>query len=247
MRAEHSAIALVFAGGIGTRMQAERPKQFLDVMGKPVLVHTLDHFQAHEAIGAIYLAGPEGHIGECEELAERFGVTKLRGITTGGASAQETIIKLMELALADGVPPDTVALIHDGVRPAITADLITQNVAATREHGSAITAIPCFETIASSVDGAETVDAVTDRSQMYVLQAPQSFRLGEAHAVNTQSVRDGLVGTFVDQAQLMKHYGKPLTMIRGFRGNVKLTTYIDFLQFRLLMESGEYEDLIGRE
>jgi len=245
--AEHKAIALVFAGGIGTRMQSERPKQFLEVMGKPILVHTLDHFQDHEAVEAIYLALPESHIGEAEELAERFGITKLRGVTAGGQSAQESIIKTMELALADGVAEDTVALIHDGVRPAITADLITRSVAATREHGSAITAIPCFETIASSVDGAHTVDAVTQRDHMYVLQAPQSFRLGEAYEVNTQSVRDGLTGRFVDQAHLMKHYGKPLSMIRGFRGNVKITTYIDYLQFRLLLESGEYEDLIGRE
>jgi len=245
---DSGAIAIIFAGGVGSRMaRFSRPKQFMEVEGKPILAHTLEHFQRHEEVTSIYLACLEPYIGEAWDIVVKFDIAKVRAITPGGPTAQASILNALEAALKDGEPADTVALIHDGVRPVINAELISRNIAAVRSHGSAITAIPCFETIASSMDGARTVDSVTQRDLMYILQAPQSFTLGEVCRMNRLAVADGLLGKFVDQAHMMHHYGKPLHMVEGFRGNVKITTDIDFLQFRLLLESGEFEGVIGRE
>ena len=233
------AIAIIFAGGVGSRMaNACMPKQFIEVAGKAVLVHTLEHFQQHSNVRAVYIACLPAYIEHAWRLTRCFGLDKVRAITPGGETAQHSILNAMKCAMADGAPREAAALVHDGVRPIISSDLISRNITTAERHGSAITAIPCYETIAMSLDGAETVSSVTQRDLMYVLQAPQTFRLGDAYRVNMQSVADGLLGKFVDQAHLMSHYGRELHMVPGFRGNVKLTTDFDLMQFRLLVGSG---------
>lgn len=240
------AIAIVFAGGIGSRMKsAEQPKQFLPVEGKPILVHTLEHFEQHPEVGAVYVATLESWIGDAWDLVRSFGLTKVRRVVAGGGSAQESIVNGMRAALEDGAPDDAVALVHDGVRPLINAGLISRNIAIAREHGNAVTAIPCFETIARSVDGAQTIASVTRREEMHILQAPQTVVLGPAYQLNMRSQAEGLLGQFVDQAQLLKHYGQDLHMVPGFRGNVKITTDLDFLQFQILAASGHLAAVIG--
>lgn len=241
-------VAVIFAGGVGSRMKgAERPKQFLEVEDKPILVHTLEHFQRHADVTSIYVSCLASHIEEAWTMVRAFGVGKVRCIVPGGGSAQESIHRALRSAVADGVHDDAIVLVHDGVRPLINQELISRNIAAARQHGNAITAIPCFETIARSVDGAETIDSVTVRDQMHVLQAPQTFRLGAAVKTNTRSVEDGLLGSFVDQAQLMGHYGEELHMVAGFRGNVKITTDLDLLQFEILARSGHLGAVIGEQ
>ena len=239
-------VAIVFAGGTGSRMRtASQPKQFMTVAGKPLLIHTLEHFEQHPRVSGIYLACLEEYIPVARQLGDRFGLTKLRSVVSGGTTAQMSIFNAMTAALADGAAEHAVALVHDGVRPVINQDLIDSNIASAVERGSAITAIPCFETIAMSLDEARTINSVTQRSLMYILQAPQTFILGRAHDVNARSLSDGLLGSFVDQAHLMKHYGEDLHMVPGFRGNVKITTDFDFMQFKLLIESGELQKASG--
>ena len=242
------AIAVVFAGGVGSRMLgAEQPKQFLEVEGKPLLVHTLDRFQQHPEISAVYLSCLAAYVEDARELARTWGVDKVAGVVPGGSSAQESIFRGLTAAREDGVPDDAVVLVHDGVRPLINARLISDNIATARSRGNAITAIPCFETIARSVDGAQTIESVTRREQMHILQAPQTFLLGPAWTLNTRAAEDGLLGSFVDQAQLAQHYGEQLHMVDGFRGNVKITTDLDLLQLRILAETGHLAAVVGRE
>lgn len=242
------AVAVVFAGGVGSRMKrAEQPKQFVLVEGKPILVRTLEHFQSHPEISAVYLSCIASHLDDAWALVRSFGLDKVRRIVCGGASAQESIYNGLRSAADDGVAQDAVVLVHDGVRPLINAPLISRNIAMVRARGNGITAIPCFETTARSVDGALTVEHVTRREEMHVLQAPQGFRLGTACELNARAVADGLLGTFVDQAQLHKHYGKELHLVRGFRGNVKITTELDLLQYRLLASTGHLVSVIGEE
>lgn len=240
------AVAVVFAGGVGSRMLgAAQPKQFLPVEGKPLLVHTLERFQEHPEISAVYLSCLPDYVEAAWELVRAHGIDKVVGVVPGGASAQESIYLGLQAARADGVPDDAVVLVHDGVRPLINARLVSDNISTARAKGNAITAIPCFETIARSVDGAETIESVTRREQMYILQAPQTFVLGPVLAMNERSVADGLLGSFVDQAQLARHYGQQLHMVEGFRGNVKVTTDLDLLQLRLLAETGHLADVVG--
>jgi D-ribitol-5-phosphate cytidylyltransferase len=232
-------IAVVFAGGIGSRMKkAGPPKQFQEVNGKPILVHTLEHFQKHAGVSAIYVACVASHLEDAWSLVRANGIDKVRRIVPGGASAQESIYNGLRSASSDGVDDGALVLVHDGVRPLINQQLITRNIETAREQGCAITAIPCFETVARSVDFASTIESVTRRDEMHILQAPQTLPLGLACRLNAQAAEDGLLGTFVDQAQLMNHYGEKLHLVSGFRGNVKITTDLDLLQFELLVDSG---------
>lgn len=245
---EQRAIAVVFAGGTGSRMRsAKQPKQFLPVEGKPVLAHTLEHFQRHPEVDAVYVSCISAYIDAAWSLVRDWDLHKVQRIVPGGASAQESIYNALRSAADDHVPDDAVVLVHDGVRPLINQDLISRNIATARKKGNAITAIPCFETIARSVDAAATIDCVTERDEMHVLQAPQTFILGPACRANQRSLEEGMLGTFVDQAQLMRHYDEQLHMVLGFRGNVKLTTDLDLLQFQLLAASGQLEGVIGAE
>jgi 2-C-methyl-D-erythritol 4-phosphate cytidylyltransferase len=244
--ATRTAVAIIFAGGNGSRMNdADVPKQFVVIQDRPILVHTLEHFQRHPDVDRIYVSCLATHVEQAWTSVKDFGLDKVRDITPGGQTAQHSIFNALRCALEDGAPEDAVALIHDGVRPVINAAIISRNIRCAEERGTAITAIPCFETVAMSLDGAQTVESVTQRDLMHVLQAPQTFRLKEVFGVNAQSLEDGLLGKFVDQAHLMKHYGKPLQMVPGFRGNIKITTDYDLLQFRLLMESGALSAVTG--
>jgi 2-C-methyl-D-erythritol 4-phosphate cytidylyltransferase len=239
-------IAIIFAGGIGTRMKkAGLPKQFQPVDGKPVLAHTLEHFQQHSGVGAIYLVCVASHLEDAWSLVRTYGIDKVRTIVPGGATAQESIYNGLCSASADGVSDDALVLVHDGVRPLINQQLITRNIETARECGCAITAIPCFETVARSIDFASTIESVTRRDEMHILQAPQTLPLGLARQLNARAMADGLLGTFVDQAQLMNHYGEKLHLVAGFRGNVKITTHLDLLQFELLVTSGHLATVIG--
>jgi 2-C-methyl-D-erythritol 4-phosphate cytidylyltransferase len=218
---------------------------FLPAEGEPILVHTLEHFQRHPDVVAVYIATLAEYIDVAWAMVRDFGVSKVRRIVEGGRSAQESIANGLQSALADGAPDDAIALIHDGVRPLINGELITANIETARKYGNGITAIPCFETIARSTDGASTIESVTKRDEMHILQAPQTFALGPLARTNARSARDGLVGSFVDQAELMRHYGEELHLVPGFRGTVKITTDLDFLQYQILAASGHLDAVIG--
>lgn len=243
------AIGIVFAGGVGSRMKrAEQPKQFLPVglEGKPILVHTLEHFERHAEVDSVYVATLADRVDDVWRMLRDFAITKVHAVVAGGGSAQESIWNGLRCAAAEGVPESTLALVHDGVRPVINQQLITDNLTVARAHGNAVTAIPCFETIARSVDG-ETIESVTRRDEMHILQAPQTLPLGLALRLNSRAAEEGLLGAFVDQAQMLKHYGETLRLVPGFRGNVKITTDLDFLQYEILATSGHLARIVGAE
>lgn len=240
-------IVAIFAGGTGSRMgHPDGPKQFLEVNNKPIIVYTLEHFQNHKDIDAIYISCIDGHIPYMKGLVSTYGLSKVKSIVKGGDSAQESIYNSLQAAVED---PDNsgeeTVMIHDGVRPIINNRLINDNISSVRKYGSAVSSIHAFETVAQSVDEGKTVDRVTARELMYILQAPQSFKLRNIYEINHQALEDGLMGQFIDQAHMMNHYGQELHMIEGFRGNVKITVPLDFAYFKFLVESGEFKNVTG--
>ncbi len=242
-------IAVIFAGGVGSRMgHPDGPKQFIEVNGKPILVYTLEHFENNQNIDAVYVVVLESHITHTKGLVNAHNLSKVKVITAGGDTAHQSIYNGLKSAYEDADNnEDTVVLIHDGVRPIINNKIINESVASVRKHGSSISSIPAFETIAESLDEGRTIDGVTNRNLMYVLQAPQAFKLHDVYKVNFQSLEDGVMGTFIDQAHMMNHYGHDLHMTEGFRGNVKITVPIDLAYFKFLVESGEFRSVTGED
>lgn len=228
-------IAIVFAGGAGTRMGATVPKQFLMLGDRPVLAHALGIYASHPLVDGIYLVVATEWRDEAVSLVARYGIAKLRGIAEGGASAQDSIYNGLVFA-AEREREDTIVLLHDGARPYLTSDVVTANIEAVRTFGNSVTYTPCFETIVLSKDG-ESVDSIPARSESYTAQAPQGFRLADilaAHA-RIRARPEGYAG-MVDQATICQTLGIPVHLVKGCRGNVKVTTPEDLVTLGALME-----------
>ena len=227
-------VAIVFAGGVGARMGSETPKQFLELNGKPVLAHTLGIFQAHVRIDKIVLVASPQHFDDCRSLAAKHGISKIHRLVAGGVSAQESIYGGLKAA-AEDFPPETTVLLHDGVRPYLEPRVIDANIDAVEKFGNAVTYTPCYETIVLSKDG-EEISALPYRRESYTAQAPQSFRLGEIVAAHERiRARPEGYADMVDQATICWTLGIPIHLVRGNRGNVKITTPEDIVMLEALL------------
>lgn len=228
-------VALVFAGGSGLRMRSAVPKQFLDLGGKPVMLRTMELFQEHPRIDGIYVVAHGDFLEETKQLVCKGEITKFIGITAGGATAMDSIFNGLK-GLACKVPLDTIVLIHDGVRPYVAPHVITANIESVRLYGSAVTYVNCFETILLSNDGS-AIDSIPRRTGSYVAQAPQSFRLGEILELHEMIRATGTgYADIVDQATLCHKLGKSVHLVKGNRGNVKVTTPEDLVALNALIE-----------
>lgn len=238
-------IAIIFAGGTGTRMgNQSKPKQFLNVNGKPILVHTMEIFQKSPVIDEMYLACIEDWIPYAKELTTTYGLTKVKDIFPGGATGQDSIYIALNKAKENN-SEDTVVLIHDGVRPFITQQLIVDCINSVTEYGSAITCTPCYETIIISEDGS-SIKEVPFRKETYAGQAPQGFKLGEIiqlHEIERE--RNPEYVDIVDSCTLYRVNGKNVHLVEGNRGNIKITTPEDYFLFKALLEYKENEDVLG--
>ena len=228
-------IALVFAGGSGTRMGAPVPKQFLVFAGKPVLAHTLEIFQRHPLVDAIAIATHPDYLDRTRDICATYGIGKLAFVCDGGETAQDSIYSGL-CGCAERYPRDTVVLIHDGVRPYVTEDTVSRNIAAVVEFGSAVTITPCYETIVVSPDGA-TIASMPSRRESFTAQAPQSFRLGDILDAHERiRRRPGKYDGMVDQATICFSLGIPVHLVDGCRGNIKITTKEDIVTLSALMK-----------
>lgn len=233
------AFALIFAGGVGRRMHSSAmPKQFLELYGKPVIVRTLEIFEAHPEVEGIAVACVADWIDHLRGLVAKFGLRKVRAIVPGGATGRLSIRAGLR-AIADlGVPAGTLILVHDGVRPLVTAGDIAANLAAARRFGGAVTVAPAYETIAV-VDDAGRVGSLVPRETCRLVRAPQTFRLGDmlqAHAQADALGRDEVIDTLT----LMRDAGfPPPVAVEGAVDNIKITTPQDFMLFKQLVEARE--------
>ena len=237
-------IAIIFAGGSGARMGSGLPKQFIEVNGKPIIIYTLSVFEEDPEIDSIYVACKEDYIEKLKRMVSIYMIDKVKKIVPGGTTGQGSIYNALKAA-AEENGPDSTVLIHDGVRPCITRETIRENLACYAEHGSAVTCTPMFETPIQSGDG-KFVGDMPKKSEFYTAQAPQTFRLGdvlEAHeAVRGENPDyDGIV----DTCTLMKSRGKDVALVRGPRGNIKVTTPEDIFLFRAMIKYEESENIFG--
>jgi D-ribitol-5-phosphate cytidylyltransferase len=236
-------IAVIFAGGSGQRMRPNAvPKQFLDFHGKPLIIHTLEHFEHHREIDAIAVACLADWIDTLRELLERFDVTKVRWIVEGGETGQMSIYNAL-VAVEGDVDGDAIVLVHDGVRPIIDADLISRNIASVKKCGTAVTAYPTVETSIVSLGG-ETVDEVLERSKLYTAQAPQSFHLRELIACHREAQAAGRTD-YIDSCSIYRVSHPTVHLVEGSRSNMKVTTPEDYYVFRALSEFNTIREIEG--
>ena len=223
----------------------ERPKQFLELYNKPIIIHTLEHFENNDEIDAVVVACVEDWIPYLKKLLYKFRIEKVKKIVPGGKTGQLSIYNGLKAAKEVAGEEKAIVLIHDGVRPLINPELLSANIASVKEYGSAITAGIVKETIVVVSNNLD-VEQVPSRAKSRVAKAPQSFWLEDILAVHEQALADG-EDSFIDSCTLMKWYGKQLHMIDGPYENIKITTPDDFYTMRAILEAKENSQIYGLE
>ena len=236
-------IAAIFAGGSGVRMHTKsRPKQFLELNGKPIIIYTLELFDNHPQVDAIVVACIDSWIPFLKKMIRKFEITKVVEIVEGGETGQDSIYNALQAAERIAKGEETTVMIHDGVRPLITEQTITENLKTVEEFGSCITCIPATETfVVKQADGSLEIP---ERANSLIARAPQSFRLADIMTAHRRAISEGR-HDFIDSCTMMSHYGYTLKTIIGPMENIKITTPTDFFIFRAMVEVHENQQIFG--
>ena len=239
-------IGVIFAGGCGTRMNTKsKPKQFLDLNGKPIIIYTIELFDNHPQIDGILVVCIESWIPYLKKMIRKFEITKVVRIVPGGNSGQESIYNGLCAAedfTKEKNEQNSIVLIHDGVRPLITEETITANIAKVKECGSCITTVPAIETVI--VDNHDGTLNIPKRSDCLMARAPQSFYLKDILETHRRSQAEGKT-EFIDSCSLMSHYGYKLGLVQGPMENIKITTPTDYFVLRAMVEVHENQQIFG--
>ena len=229
-------IGVIFAGGTGTRMNSkdDKPKQFLEVHGKPIIVHTIEIFEGSKEIDAVIVVCLESWISYMEDLKYKYRLDKIKSIVPGGAVGQESIYRgLCETRRLYGMD-EHIVLIHDGVRPLIDEEIIRRNIESVKKYGSAITSSVAKETFVL-IDDNEEVCEIPSRAHSRIAKAPQSFWLKDILSVHEQALQDGIFNA-IDSCTLMSMYHKKLSIVEGAYENIKITTPEDIAIAKILFD-----------
>lgn len=239
-------IGVIFAGGSGTRMNTKsRPKQFLDLNGKPIIIYTIELFDNHPEIDGIVVVCLGSWIPFLQKMLKKFEITKVVRVIPGGVSGQDSIFKGLcaaEEYAKEKNDDSAIVLIHDGVRPLITEETITENIAKVKECGSCITTVPAIETVI--IDNHDDTLSIPKRSDCMMARAPQSFYLKDIIGAHRKSQEEGKTD-FIDSCSLMSHYGYKLGLVQGPMENIKITTPTDYFVLRAMVEVHENQQIFG--
>lgn len=225
-------ISLIIAGGSGSRMHQDIPKQFITVNERPVIIYTLEVFEKHPEIDAIAVVCIEGWDHILRAYAKQFNITKLMYIIPGGKNGQDSIRNGV-YKLREHFADDDIVLIHDAIRPMVSADIITDCIHIANEHGNAVTVIPCAEAMIETEDGIVSVGSYP-RDRLKRTQTPQAFHLGYICELHKRALQYGITNS-VASCTLMIEMGEQVYFSKGSEKNIKLTTVEDIDIFKALL------------
>ena len=236
-------IAIIFAGGVGKRMHAkDKPKQFLMVHGKPIIVHTVEVFQNHSEIDGIIVVCVKDWIDYMEEMKYRYRLDKIGAIVQGGETGQLSIYNGLEAAAQIYGVEKNIVLIHDGVRPLVSKKTISDNIISVKKYGNAVTCAPTKESVVLiSEEG--SIEEVVERNAARTPKAPESFYLKDILEASKESIEKG-INNEIDSCTLMFHHGMKMHVVEGEYDNIKITTPEDFFTFRAIYDARENEQLL---
>lgn len=215
---------VILAGGIGSRMgNQEKPKQFLTIGGKPIIVHTIEKFYVNSKFEKIIVLCPQQWVGHTKDLVRKYLKEEEKIVViSGGETRNETIMNSIRYIEEHyGLDDDTIIVTHDSVRPFVTHRIIEENIQYASEFGACDTVISATDTIAESEDGS-VISSIPDRRRMYQGQTPQSF-----NAKVLKEVYDSLTpeekAILTDAAKILVMKGKPVHLVQGEVFNIKIT------------------------
>lgn len=229
-------VALIIAGGTGTRTNQDIPKQFININDKPVILYTLEAFQRHPEIDAILVVCLDGWQKILEAYARQYNIDKLKWIITGANTGMLSIRKGIE-ELNKHCEDDTMVLIHDGIRPNVSQEIISGCIATCRRKGSAVAVVACAEAILQRDDEEEGASkGLIDRDLLARAQTPQAFYLDKLVWAHEEAQKRGISNS-VATCTLMIELGESVFFSKGSEKNVKITTTDDIEIFEALLSA----------
>lgn len=229
-------IALIIAGGSGSRMGQDIPKQFINVYDKPVLIYTLEGFQKHPQIDAIEVVCIDGWHDVVWAYAKQFNITKLQWIVSGGSTGQESIRNGV-YNLKDKVSDDDIIIVHDGIRPLVDETVLTDVIIKAQKYGNAVTSLPYNEQIFVIDDEISTTKYIP-RETLRRVSTPQAYRLDLLYSKYREAFEKeiGIYGSHYTNT-MMVELGVRLYFAAGSDKNIKLTTKDDLEMFKSYLKS----------
>ncbi len=226
-------IAMIIAGGKGVRMNQDIPKQFLNIHDKPVIVYTMQAFQKHPEIDAILVVCIDGWQEILKAYARQFDITKLKWVVAGGENGQESIYNGL-IELAKNCDDSDLVLVHDGIRPNVSQEIISNCIAECRLHGSAITVIPCAEAMLLRNEDRGSSSALISRDSLARTQTPQAFPMYKLLWAHKEAKERGITNS-IASCTLMVELGETVHFCPGSEKNIKITTTEDIEIFKALL------------
>lgn len=228
-----SITALILAGGVGARVGASMPKQFIEIEGKPILFYTLEGFQRHPLVDEIVVVCVDGWQDYVRELAEAYGITKLRSIVTGGAHGQESIRNGV-FSLEGHCSEEDIVVVHDGIRPLVDSSVLADVINKCRVHGAAVTSLPYNEQIfLVDSDDPSTTTQYIPRETLRRVSTPQAYKFGLLDSAYHEAFEKGIgISGSSYTNTMMVELGHKLYFAAGSDSNIKLTTPEDIEWFR---------------
>ena len=219
-------IAVILAGGVGSRVGAGMPKQFVKILGKPVIVYTIEAFQKHEDIDAIEVVCVKSHIDYMKELVDTYGLSKVKWITEGGADFQGSVLNGIN-NLQDKCSEDDIVLVHFGASPFVEGDIIADAVRVFKIKGNAISTTP-FYLLSGVKDDDEKTTKWIDRDTIACMNSPHAFRYGYIRDIYKRAVETGVIKEVEPHTTtLMYKMGETIYFSKGSQSNIKITTKED--------------------
>lgn len=225
-------IGLLIAGGSGTRMNMEIPKQFLTVYEKPIIIYTLEKFEKHPNIDVIAVVCKSGWEDILSSYAKQFNINKLKHIIIGGDNGQESIFNGIS-ELYKHYDKNDLVLVHDAIRPMISEEIISSGIAVTKREGNAITVIPSVEAMVQTSNGTSAKKTIP-RNELYRTQTPQTFSLGKLIEMHNIA-KERKITDSIATVSLAIELGEEIYFSLGSEKNVKITTTDDLDIFKSLL------------
>lgn len=210
--------AIVVAAGKGKRMERTYNKQYIALEEKPILAHTLTHFENHDAVDEVIVVVGKGEVQFCkEQIVEKYHLQKVKKVIEGGKERYHSVYNGLKAASEES----EVVLIHDGARPFLTEEIVNKGIAAAKVHGSSITGVPVKDTI-KVIDGEGFVKDTLKRDNLWQVQTPQTFKKEVILQAHQKREKENLSVT--DDAMLVEKLGMKVKMVLGSYENIKMTT-----------------------
>lgn len=219
-------IAVILAGGVGSRVGADRPKQFIEILGKPVLAYTIEKFNSHPEIDAIEIVCVKSHIDYLKDMVKEYGLNKVKWVTEGGSTFQGSVMNGVN-NLKDKAGDDDIVLVHFGASPFVEADIISDAIRVCKEKGNAISTTPFF-LLSGYKDDDEKSTRYIDRDTVVCMNSPHAFKYKFVYELYQEGVETGVIDRVEPHTTTMMYeLKKPIYFSKGSQTNIKITTKED--------------------